>query len=170
MKQDLNALKTEIEQAIVAKGLVLFRGLGRGDEALSAIIHWDTERYPAYEDYLAAAAALDSKIVVLHDLAFSGDQIDETAENLESLDLPRDEYRDYERRLARLREYAGFTCLIELSFEHNADTYVFELIAPWYRDFLDLDDEIDALAGPSFDDDDDDEEDPGPLGGFYSKN
>jgi hypothetical protein len=170
MKQDLNALKTEIEHAIVEKGLVLFRGLGRGDEPLSATIHWDTERYPDYAEFLAAAGALESKVIVFHDLAFSEDQIEEAAENLESVELPRDEYRDYERRLARLREYVGFTSVIELSFEHNADTYIFELIAPWYRDFLDLDDEIDALTGPSFDDDEDDEDEPGPLSGFYSKN
>ena len=75
-----------------------------------------------------------------------------------------EERRAWEKKLRELRAYLGFTCTLEMTFDHGARTYVFDLRTDWYDEFCDLIEDIDA-AFP------DDDEDTGSFGsGYFSRN
>ncbi len=93
------------------------------------------------------------------------DYIDDAVARLEAAELPRDEQRPLERRLNSLRDYAGFTCDLELSFDHQGRVYCFSLRTEWYEDLLDILDEIDASYPEQ-----EEEDGEGPLGGYFSRN
>ena len=76
-----------------------------------------------------------------------------------------DDRRAIERRLREMRIYQGFTCGIELSFDREGRTYVYDLHTEWFGDFLDTLDEIDSYM-PS----EGEEDEEGPIGGYFSRN
>ena len=57
------------------------------------------------------------KLIVFHEEAFSRRQVEEAIEDLDVARLTEEEYRNYGRRLKELREYEGFMCMLELSFD-----------------------------------------------------
>jgi hypothetical protein len=61
-----------------------------------------------------------------------------------------------------MRAYEGFTCQIELSFDHAQRTYVFEVRTDWFDEMNDLVDRIEGFYQ--------DEGDENPLSGYYSNN
>ncbi len=56
--------------------------------------------------------------------------------------MDRDQQRDYQTRLRKLRVYEGVTCSLELAFNHDSSLYVYELQPDWYEEFLVAEDEI----------------------------
>lgn len=164
MRQDLDTLKTEIEQSLDQHKFAVFRGQFRGGEGIGEI-YWDSDRYPHAQDFLDAAAKLDVKVVVFHDRTFTADMLSETVEKLDAAQLPRDEHREIERSIRKLRGFDGFTCSLQLSFDFDHNTYIFEARTKWYEEFLALLDDLDAAIDASEDDDES-----GPVGGYYSHN
>jgi len=65
-----------------------------------------------------------------------------------------------------LRAYEGFTCLIELFFDKEAQSFLYGLRTDWYNEFLDILDEID-VGEPDVDDEEDQS---GPMGEYFSRN
>lgn len=163
MKPNLEILRTEIPGALETEGFVVFHGYG-GPADSADEVEWDTKNHPEYTDFIAVARKLDVKLIVFRTQTFSGALIEQVEEDLEELGLPSDERREYERRLKDTRVYEGFTCGLELGFSYDKRSYVFELHTEWYREFLDLSDEVDSLL--------DVEEDTGrgPIGGYFSRN
>jgi hypothetical protein len=164
MRQDLDTLKTEIEQSLGKHGFAVFRGQYRGGEGIGEI-YWDSARYPQPQDFLEAAAKLDVKVIVFHDRTLTADMLSEALEKLEAAQLPREEYREIERGIAKLKGFEDFTCSLQLSFDFDHNTYLFEARTKWYEEFLilldDLDDTIDAGG---------EDDEPGPMGGYFSHN
>ncbi len=162
MKQNLQGLKTEIEQYVEQSGMAVFYGCPRSGESAPAV-YWDCDQHPDYKQFVQAARAAGARLIVIHQREFSAGQIDEAAEQLEACDLPAEDYREFERNLNRLRAYDGLICAIELSFDLEGRVFLFDLHTDWYQEVRDLLDEIQVLASPG----DDDET---PLGGYFSKN
>ncbi|HBY63144.1 MAG TPA: hypothetical protein DEH78_25260 [Solibacterales bacterium] len=162
MKQNLDALKEEIQHYLETEGFVAFYGYPRQNETIP-VVRWDTAQHPDYHPFLQAAKLVDVKLVVFHASEFTPDLVDEALEDLEDADLPREEKRTLERRLRDLRVYEGFTYALDLSFDYQGRMYLFELETEWYQEFNEVLDEIDAAAP-------EDEEDAGPLGGYFSNN
>ena len=77
-------------------------------------------------------------------------------------DLERDERRAVELRLNEIRAYEGFTCQIELCFDHAQRTYVFDIRTEWFDELNDLIERMDDFF--------EDDEDENPLSGYYSNN
>ncbi|MEZ5401987.1 MAG: hypothetical protein R2729_20105 [Bryobacteraceae bacterium] len=165
MRQDLDAVKTEIEQALTELGLVVFRGASRHDDAMPMAVFWDAKAYPSPRAFLETAATLDVKPVVFHHRVCTAEMIEEAMERVEAAPLPLEERREFERDLRRLKGYAGFTAAIELSFDYDGNTYFYELTASWYDEIERIVDETE-LAGNPYDGDDDES---GPLG-YFSHN
>ena len=163
MKQDLNSLKLEFERALAEGGFVIFRGIGRLSDQSRSPIYWDSERHADPKRFLEVASALGVKLVVFHDREFSSSEIEEAFERLESRSLPRDEYREVERNLRKLKAYEGFTCVVEVSFDHQGETYLYDLSTPWYDEFMTILDGLDDAESDGRD------EGQGPMG-FYSQN
>ena len=95
---------------------------------------------------------------------FEAGDIDDLLEQIEELGMDRDQQRDYQARLRKLRVYEGVTCSLELAFNHDSSLYVYELQPDWYEEFLVAEDEI-ASAMAEGDTDEGDS-----LGGYFSKN
>ena len=166
MRQDLDTLKQEVEQALAAHGFVVFRGEYRANEGLGEI-YWDTESQPQPLEFLQAAAALDVKLLVFHERRMTALMREEATEKLEAAQLPRDEYREMERTIRKLKDFDGFTCSLQLSFDFANNTYLYETRTSWYDEFLKLLDDLDdAFEGGE----DGPEDEPGPLGGYFSHN
>jgi len=163
MKLNLDVLKNEIRKTIADRKIAIFYGYSRTTEELSAI-YWDIHRYPQYNDFLDVAQAAGAKLIVFHSREFSAMFADNALEQMDEADFTAEERRSIERRLRELKAYDGFTCAIELSFEANGRTYLFDLRSEWYEEFTDLIDEIDVATSQPGDDGE------GPIGGFYSQN
>jgi hypothetical protein len=164
MMPNLDTLKGEIERYLEEQGFAVFRGFPRMLDSLP-LVYWDCDNYPDYKAFLDTAKAADVRLVVYHQHEFSVEQIDSAVERLEEIELPRDDHRVMERRLKEMRVYDGFTCALELSFDHQGRIYVFDLRTEWYEELTDILDDIHMLTSES-----DEEDDDTPMSGYFSKN
>jgi hypothetical protein len=164
MKTNLDSLKDEMESYLTDNNFILFRGFSRrlGD---MPEVEWDTRQYPDYKQFLKVAKQLESRLIVFHHREFMAGLIDDAVDELETR-YNYDEDGSIGRRLNELRVYEGFTCALELSFEHDGTLFVFEMHAPWYDEYREICDELDVVG----EDDPDDEEPDETLGGYYSRN
>ncbi|HZU24300.1 MAG TPA: hypothetical protein VFA04_02190 [Bryobacteraceae bacterium] len=163
MSINLDALKEEIEQHLAEHGVNVFHGYSRLLDSLP-IIYWDVEHHPDFRAFLQVARNADAKILVFHQREFTPDHIEDALERLESGEIPADERRSMERRLKELRVYEGFTCAIELSFDHEGRIYVYDVRSEWYEELSDILEDISAYTN------DVDEDDEGPISGYFSQN
>jgi hypothetical protein len=163
MPQNLDGLKTEIEQHLEQAGLAVFYSHARALDNTPTVF-WDCQQHPDYREFVQAAKAADVKLIVFHQREFAVEQIDDAMEQLAGCDLPREHYRDFERSLTQARAYDGFVCEIELSFIHHGSIFVFDLRTDWYRELSEVLGEIEVLTGIEGDDED------SSIGGYFSKN
>jgi hypothetical protein len=169
MKPDLETLKTEVEEYLKTQELAVFRGFPRLADPAS-MVHWDSDDYPDFKAFLEIPKKLGVPLVVFHHRKLAADFIDDALDQLEILDLPDDEYVEMERRLREMRVFEGFTCAIELSFEHQSRVYFYTRRAEWYDELLDISEEIrdfTELENEDLEALDDLEDDMGP---YFSKN
>jgi len=160
---NLETLRTEIQDFLETEGLAVFHGHSRALDS-EPMVYWDCRRYPDYKDFVKAGKAAGAKLMVFHQRELSADQIDEGLEQLEVLDIPRDEHRVLERRLNELRSYEGFTCALELSFDLGGRVYMFDLRTEWYEELAEILGDLHIMDVES------DEEDDETMGGYFSKN
>ncbi len=163
MSGNLDTLKSEIEDFLAREGFIVYHGYARGIDP-SQMIYWDTERYEDYHAFLSVAHAVGVSMVVFHRREMTSDMINEALDRLESSGLDHDDYRLTENRLEELRRYEGFTCAIELSFDHQSRVYVYERRAPWFDELTDIMDELEYGESGG------EEDDEPPMGGYYSRN
>jgi hypothetical protein len=164
MNQNLDTIKSEIEQYLPAEGFVMFRGFPRiSDDLPDPPIHWDSVRYPDYRPFLEAARAVGVKLVTFHHREFSAGMLEDVRQELNSADMPREDKRKIERDLKKLGDFDGLTCALELAFEHSGRLYLWTMLTPWYAELLDILDTIDDSLPEEEDDDD-------PMGGYFSRN
>lgn len=161
---NLDTLKAEIERYLEEQGFAIFRGFPRMLDSLP-LVYWDCDNYPDYKAFLDTAKAANVRLVVYHQHEFSVEQVDSALERLEEIELPREDHRVMERRLKEMRVYDGFTCALELSFDHQGRIYVFDLRTEWYEELTDILDDIHMLTSES-----DQEDDDTPMSGYFSKN
>jgi hypothetical protein len=162
MKQNLDTLKTEIDNYLRQSGFVVFYGMSRSIDDTPEI-DWDTAHYPDYRQFLEVAKELGARMIVLHHREFNSEIIDRALDQMETTNVEYDDGRHIEARLRELNMYDGFTCVIELSFDHQDVMYMFELRTDWYNELNDILEQLDMAP----DDDADDDE---TFGGYYSKN
>jgi hypothetical protein len=166
MPKDLSQLKDEIEGAIAKGNFVVFRGLPRHKEPLLTI-NWDTKEYLDPLPFLDVAQALGVRLIVFNHRQFSEELLDSATGALESITLPHEEYREYERSIARMRGFVGFMCALEMSFDHEGNTYQYDVVTPWYDEFLSVLDDLEDFEDISLPDELEDDE---PAGGYFSNN
>jgi hypothetical protein len=162
MKANLEVMRTEIPDYLASRGLVMFRAAEPVRERTS--VDWDAERFPDYQAFIATAEALGVKLILYRDLEFRDEMVEEAIEDLEESELGYEDRREYERRLREFRNYGGFTCELELSYDHAGVTYTFALATEWFEEFDSLAAEVEAMIEESGD-----QENP-PMGGFFSRN
>jgi hypothetical protein len=161
MSLNLDEVKTEVLKYLDAEGFVVFHGYSRLADS-DSFVAWDTDRAPDFHAFLDTAKKAGVSMVVYHFREFSATHLEDATERLEDSDMTAEERRGIERRLRDMRNYEGFTCAIELSFDYQGRVYLFNMRSEWYDDYLDLVEELDA-ALPDEDDDDS-------MGGYYSRN
>jgi len=162
MRQNLDGLKTKIEQELLETGIAVFYRHARALDS-TPVVFWDCQQHPDYREFIQAAKTAGVKLIVFHQREFRAEQVDDAMEQLAEADLPREDYKDFERRLKQARPYEGFVCEIELLFVHAGTTFVFDLCTDWFRDFTEVLEEIDVLTGMEAEEDDS-------IGGYFSKN
>ena len=165
MRLNLDTLRHEIEQHLESRGLAVFRSYPRTDSesSLAEAVFWDSENYPDYREFVEAACAAGVRMVSLYAREFTSDIVETALSHLSETDFDRDEKRAFDTRLSEIQAYEGFTCQIELSFDHAQRTYVFELRTDWFDELNDLVERIEY----SYQDEEGDEN---PLSGYYSNN
>jgi hypothetical protein len=161
MKLNLDTMRSEIQEYLESRGMVVFHGSPR-ESGDPPTVYWDTKGHPDYHAFLGAAENAGVRLVTLWANDFSDDLIDDALDRLQTSALPRDDRRSIQTRLGEMRAYSGFTCQIELSFDLGARVYIFDLRTDWYDDLNDLLDRIDAAY------EGEDEDSLG--GGYFSKN
>lgn len=161
MRQDLDNLKREIERQLRDGGYIVFHAQSRFTDQMPPIL-WDVQRHPDPAEFLETTLSVGVKLVVFHYREFSAAVLEEAIEKLEAADLARERHREIERQLKRLQGYEGFTSAIELSFDFDGRTYLYEITAAWYDEYLDLLDDIDESIEM--------DEEPPAMGGYFSQN
>jgi len=164
MRPNLDALRHEIEQHLESRGLAVFRSYPRTDSegALPGAVYWDSENHPDFREFVEAASAAGVRLLTLYARELTADIVETALAHLSETDLDRDERRALDTRLHEIQAYEGFTCQIELSFDHAQRTYIFEVRTEWFDELNDLVERIEY----SFED----EGDENPLSGYYSNN
>lgn len=132
-----------------------------------SLICWDCERFPDYRMFLETAQKMSVQLILLATREFEQSEIDEEIEELDACDMPREERRALDTRLAKYKKHTGQTCSLELAFDHNSRMYVYEVHPDWYDEFVELSDEIAETVDMGESGDDEGE---GGMGGFYSNN
>jgi len=160
---NLDTLKREILESLEASGFAIFRGCPGGLEGIPLVL-WDVEHHPDYQLFLDTARKTGARLVIFASREFESSDIDDLLEQLEECGLPREDQREYERRLKELRIFEGVTCSLELAFDCDSRLYVYEVQPDWYEEFLNLEEEITSQSG------DDDLDSRDSLGGYFSKN
>lgn len=160
MKQNLNTLKTEIQEYLESHGFAVFHGYAPNDDEKTT--YWDCVRRPDYREFLQAAEAAGARLIVFHEQEFLAEILDDSIERLKDSDLDSGEQRDLERRLEEMRIYDGMVGMLELSFDLHGRLYIFDLRTDWYEEISDMLDDIDANR-PA-------DEDDGPIGSYFSNN
>ena len=163
MDLNLDTLKREILDYLESREFAVFRS-SPGTLDGSQMVLWDTEHYPDYQMFLDAASKVGVKLILFGSREFEASDINDLLDQLDDLEFEDDDERDYQARLRKLREYEGFTCSLELAFNHESRFYVYEVQPDWYEEFLGIEDAIAA----SITEDELDEGDS--LGGYFSKN
>jgi len=161
MKQNLDGLRIEIEQHLEQAGMAVFYSHARAVDSAPTVF-WDCQEHPDFREFIQAAKAANVKLIVFHQHEFVSEQVEDAMAQLAECDLPREDQRDFERRLKEMRAYDGFVCEIELSFSHDGSIFVFDLRTEWYRELTLVLGEIEALSGMEDDED--------AMGGYFSKN
>jgi hypothetical protein len=164
MQQNLDTLKTEIQEFLEARGFIVFHGYSRLMDSLP-LVYWDLEHYPDYKLFLKAAEAAGARMIVFHRREFAAGMIEDALEQLQDAELAPAERRSTERRLRELRVYEGFTCTLELSFDYQNRVYLYDLRTEWYNELNDILDEIESALP-----DEEDEAGDSSMGGYFSKN
>jgi hypothetical protein len=167
MKPNLDALKDNILEHLQTEGFVVFHGFCH-NAASRPIAYWDSSAHPDFTAFLSTARQAGIKLVVFNYLEFSSAMVDDAMERLEEYELPLEERRGFERRLREMQAYQGFTCALELSFDSEGRTFVYELRADWYVDFLHILDQVESYAPEGAEDEEEGEEDS--IGGYFSRN
>ena len=164
MTNDLGSLLPEIEAVAKEKGIALFKGTSRLAEDYP-FIEWETELHPDYREFFDAAVACGVKLICTHSHMFTVAELEEALESLTDTDVSSAERRLLEKKLNEQRIYVGFTCGLEMTFDHQENIYAFHLRTPWRIEFLRMVELIDARF--PYDDDEDDK----PMGGpYFSRN
>jgi len=166
MKSDLDTLKTEIEKHLEKSDFAVYHGHPRFP-APGSVVPWDSEEYPDFQLFLEVARQLGVRLIVFHHRRLEGDFIDHLIDRLESADVSDEEYAGLHRRLHDLRVYQGFTSALELSFDYQGRTYLYNRRSDWYDELLAIADEL-----GEFDEEEEgfgnlDEENDGP---YFSRN
>ena len=165
MKPNLDTLKSEIEEHLGAEGLAVFHGYSRLTDSVPLVL-WDSEKYPDYKLFVKSAVAAGAKMLILNQRHLNSDTLDDALDQLAVSDLPTEEQRNIERRLKELRAYDGFTCSLEISFDHQGRVYMFDMQTDWYEELNNLLEDLEFLDSG---DDEDDADEP-PIGNYFSKN
>lgn len=162
MSLNLDQLKEEVLQDLSTEDFAVFRSRPGSIENVP-MVFWDTEGHPGHRTFLNAARTAGSKLIVFASRAFTGEELDDSLEQLDQATLPREERRTVESGLRACRTYVGRTCSLELAFPYLGHMYVYQVVADWFDEFLNLTDLIDSSI--------DEEEDDNPsFGGYFSKN
>src|SRR4051812_11948451 len=160
---NLDTLKREILSYLESREFAVFRS-APGTLDGTQMVLWDTESYPDYQMFLEAATKVGVKLIMLATREFTSEDVTDLLEQIDEMNLERDQQRDYQSRLRELRRYEGQTCAIELAFDFDSRLYVYEMQPDWYEEYLTVEDEIAAnMAEEDLDEGDS-------LGGFFSKN
>lgn len=165
MALELETIRQEMLAYLEEKDFAVFRGYSRQAESM-LFVYWDTNQHPDFREFVDTAHKAGVKLMVFHHRALTLDQIDDALERLEQTKLSREDKRSLEIRLRELQRYEGFTAVVELTFDSEGNTYVFERRTEWHDALTDILAEIDA----HLEFEEEEEEDEGPISGYYSKN
>ena len=164
MPDNLDVLKTEIQDYLDHNGFTAFLGHSRAyDEG--SLVWWDVDKSPDYGAFLKTAESVGIRLIVFHTRVLTEQMLDEAFEELEQSSADRDQRRTFKKRFEELRHYEGCTCVVELSYTHEGQVYLFELKTDWFAEFSEMVDELIATVDPFGG-----EEDDSSLGGYYSQN
>ncbi len=158
---NLDALKDEIPAQLDAAGFAVFHGDIGAIDSMGAVA-WNDTAYPDYQMFLNVARRAGAILIYFAHREFEADEIEDELSELTEWEIPHEQRRQYERRLRSFKGHEGRTCAIVLAFDHGSRFYTFDLVAPWYQDFLDLSDEISENAP--------DDDEPEPMGPYFSNN
>jgi len=166
MEDSLDSLKQAILAELEEGGFAVFLGESRSANEDSSIF-WDVDSHPDFRAFLRCATKLRVPLVVLHSRTFKEDEVEDALQDLDESVIEGDELQEMTNSLREMNAFAGLVGTVDLSYDFEGRTYFYYVEADWYREFLDLRDEIDVMTFRAPYNDDESGES---MGGYFSRN
>src|SRR5258708_14734521 len=96
MTYNLDTLKQELLDYIVAEGFAVFRSQAGALEGLPTI-YWDTEAHPEYQPFLNVAKSADPRIIVFAHQLFEAEEMADALAQLQHSQLGHEEQASIQR-------------------------------------------------------------------------
>jgi hypothetical protein len=160
VSDNLDQLKDEVLRELSRQQFAVF--LGRpGSIENTPIVFWDSDVSSDYRTFLGVAKDAGAVLIVFATRLFQEEELEDAMEQLDQTALPRDDRRTAEVGLRTAQTFLGRTCSIELAFNYQGQMYVYQVVADWYDEFLQVTDLLDITPVEDGDE---------PFGGYFSKN
>src|ERR1035437_530407 len=103
---NLETLKRQMVEYLEASEFAVFYSDPGGLKGLPLVL-WDVDRYPDYQMFLDVARKAGVKIILFGAAEFDAADLDELAEQIEEGEFNREEQREYQARIRKLRVHKG---------------------------------------------------------------
>lgn len=140
MVESLEESKKEIISFIESNSFNLFLGFANFQNE----VRWDSKQR-TWKDFVEIAKNENVKTLIYYDSVFH-EELDDVKTEIEQLQEDMNEYLDQineiKLQLESYEEYSEKVSFIRLSWINEGICYSYELLAPWYENFLELKDQI----------------------------
>jgi hypothetical protein len=164
----MDRLKTEILDALHASGLPLFYALGMPGE--EGFVYWDNIQFPDWKQFIDVARQSGATMFLFSSHQLLAEELQAARDMIEDVEMKGLDRDGAFEMLDAMRVSLGHEAWIRLAWQQENRRFAFEVVAPWYSQFLDLLDELNDYLPDLDDEEDKDEPEPGGRGGFYSLN
>ena len=166
----MDRLKTEILDSLLATGLPIFYALGMPGE--EGFIYWDNIRYPDWKHFIQVARESGAGMFLFSSHQLIAEELQAARDTIEDVEMKGLDRDGAFEMIESMRANLGHEAWLRVAWQQDNRRFAFEVVAPWYSQFLDLLDELNDYLPELGDEanDEDDKDEPGGRGGFYSLN
>lgn len=163
----LDRLKNEILDHLREIGLPIFYAMGGpGDEGF---VYWDNLHYPDWKQFIQVARDAGASMFLFSSHQLSAGELESAHETIEDVEMKGLDRDGAFEMIDGMRAHLGDEAWVRLAWQQDQRRFAYEVVAPWYGQFLSLVSDLNDYLPDMNDEDEDDDDEPG-RGGFYSLN
>ena len=164
----MDRLKTEILESLTETGLPIYYALGMPGE--EGFVYWDNIQFPDWKHFIDVAKKSGANMFLFSSHQLIAEEIQAARDMIEDVEMKGLDRDGAFEMLDSMRAHLGHEAWVRVAWQQDLRRFAFEVVAPWYSQFLDLLDELNDYLPDLGDEEDEDDNGPAGRGGFYSLN